>query len=309
MRVTGADKWEGHRKQPSLRNLAATPGLNRVYHIVPMPELPEVESIKRYLVAQNIPNSTIQRVEIGWPDSIAAPAADIETFANRVSRKRINTINRRGKYIVSTLSDQHDTESHLVLHMGMTGSLHVRNPSDPPVKYRRAAIFLEDNRRIELNDYRRWGKLWALDNPSDAYPNLGPEPWDLTPDEFANRLRPRRSRIKPALLDQSIIAGVGNIYADESLHQTGISPLRRANRISTQRLTRLHANIIDTLNHAIQFISTHPSQDGSPYVVDAYDDRMRITRTPNSPCPTCQHPISSRQISGRTAYHCPKCQH
>ena len=274
-----------------------------------MPELPEVESIKRYLIAQNIPNSTIQRVEIGWPDSIAAPASDIETFANRVSRKRITSINRRGKYIVSTLSDQQDTQSHLVLHMGMTGSLHVRNPSDPPVKYRRAAIFLHDDRRIELNDYRRWAKLWALDDPTEAYPNLGPEPWDISPADFANRLRSRRTRIKPALLDQAIIAGVGNIYADEALHHTGISPLRRTNRISTLRLTQLHANIISTLNHAIQFITTHPSQDGSPYVVDAYDDRMTLTRNPNSPCPTCHQPTKNTKISGRTAYHCPKCQH
>lgn len=286
-----------------------TPQQNRVYHIVPMPELPEVESIKRYLIDQKIPNAIIQRVEIGWPDSIVVPANDIESFANRISHKRISNITRRGKYIVSTLFDQQDTQSHLVLHMGMTGSLHVRNASDPPVRYRRAAIFLDDTRRIELNDYRRWAKLWALDDPSLAYPKLGPEPWDITPTDFATRLRSRRLRIKPALLDQSIIAGVGNIYADESLHRTGISPLRRTNRISTQRLTQLHHNIIKSLNRAINHITTHPSEDGSPYVVDAYDDRMRITRTPNSPCPTCHQPTKNTKIAGRTAYHCPNCQH
>ena len=274
-----------------------------------MPELPEVESIRRYLVASNIENTTIERVEIGWPDSVVSPVADIEAFATRVSRKRIANINRRGKYIIALLSGGLGTESHLVLHMGMTGSLHVRDLDEPPVQYRRAAIYLDDNRCIELNDYRRWAKLWAVDDPAIAFPYLGPEPWDLTSSQFVNRFRTRRTRIKPALLDQAIMAGVGNIYADEALHRTGISPLRRCNRVSNKRLIDLHSNVIAVLKHAIQFISSHPSSDGSPYVVDAYDARMRITRTPASPCPTCQHPIKSRKIAGRTAYYCVNCQH
>ena len=274
-----------------------------------MPELPEVESIRRYLVANNIENTTIERVEVGWQDSIAAPKADIEAFADSVSGKRIASINRRGKYLVSTLFDQRGAQSHLVLHMGMTGSLHIRNQDQDSVKYRRAAIFLEDNRRIELNDYRRWAKLWAVDDPSSAFPRLGPEPWNLSPNEFAERIRSKRSRIKPALLDQNILAGVGNIYADESLLRTGISPLRRCNRISTERLRRLHANIIAVLEHAINYISTHPSKDGSPYVVDAYDDRMRVQRRPDSLCPDCTELVTSRRIAGRTAYYCRACQH
>ena len=106
-----------------------------------------------------------------------------------------------------------------------------------------------------------------------------------------------------------LIAGVGNIYADESLHRSGISPLRRCNRISVARLVDLHTSIIAVLEHAIEFISTHPSEDGSPYVVDAYDERMRVQRSPNSACPDCGNPVSSRRIAGRTAYYCPACQH
>ena len=274
-----------------------------------MPELPEVESIRRYLVANNIENTTIERVEVGWQDSIAAPKADIEAFADSVSHKRITSINRRGKYLIAALSDGHSAQSHLVLHMGMTGSLHIRNPNEDSVRYRRASFHLDDNRRIELNDSRRWARMWAVANPSMAFPRLAPDPWDISPSQFVERLRAKRSRIKPTLLDQSIIAGVGNIYADESLLRTGISPLRRCNRISTERLRRLHANIIAVLEHAIQFISTHPSEDGSPYVVDAYDDRMRVQRRPDSPCPDCPEPVTSRRIAGRTAYYCPACQH
>ena len=212
-----------------------------------MPELPEVESIRRYLVASNIQGATIQRVEIGWPDSIAAPAADIEAFANKVSNTQIGPLDRRGKYLVSPLIDRNESQSHLVLHMGMTGSLHVRNPDDDPVRYRRAAFYLNDDRRIELNDSRRWARLWAVDDPTIAFPRLGPEPWDLTPDQFADRIRSKRSRIKPTLLDQSLIAGVGNIYADEALLSTGISPVRRCNRISLTRLHQLHTKILAVL--------------------------------------------------------------
>ena len=274
-----------------------------------MPELPEVESIRRYLVSNDVNGRCIERVEVGWPDSIAAPASDIETFANRVSYKRITALGRRGKYLIATLADNLDTTSHLVLHMGMTGSLHIRNPNEGPVRYRRAAIFLDDNRRIELNDSRRWARIWAVPEASMAFPRLAPDPWDLSPPVFVERIRAKRSRIKPTLLDQSLIAGVGNIYADEALHRTGISPLRRCNRISAARLQQLHSNIIVVLEHAIEFISTHPSEDGSPYVVDAYDERMRITRNSTSRCPDCNQLVTSRRIAGRTAYYCPACQH
>ena len=274
-----------------------------------MPELPEVESIRRYLVSKQLEGKKIERVEVGWADSVAPPLRDIEGFANAVSGKRIGSIDRRGKYLIAPLGDSDHTSSNLVLHMGMTGSLHIREPGETPVRFRRAALYLDDGRRIELNDSRRWARLWCAEKPEHAFPNLGPEPWDLTPSEFAQRVKSKRSRVKPALLNQNLVAGVGNIYADESLHRTGISPLRRCNRISVARLENLHVAIIAVLEHAIGFISTHPSPDGSPYVVDAYDERMRVTRGSKSNCPDCGQAIVSRSIAGRTAYYCLRCQH
>ena len=274
-----------------------------------MPELPEVESIRRYLVSKQLEGKKIQRVEVGWSDSVAAPPHDIEGFANAISGKRIGNFDRRGKYLIVPLQVGSVTSSHLILHMGMTGSIHIREPGEIPVRYRRAILYLDDGRRIELNDSRRWARLWFAEKPEHAFPNLGAEPWDLTPREFAHRVKSKRSRIKPALLDQNLVAGVGNIYADESLHRSRISPLRRCNRISVERLEILHSAIIAVLDHAIEFISTHPSADGSPYVVDAYDERMRVTRGRESGCPDCGQSIVSRSISGRTAYYCPRCQH
>ncbi len=273
-----------------------------------MPELPEIESIRRYLTKSGIEGRRIKRVEVGWADSVAAPAGDVEEFANSVSNRRIGTLGRRGKYLTAPLFDAHDNQNYLVLHMGMTGSLHVRRAEEASVRYRRAAIYMDDMRRIELNDSRRWARLWAIDDPISAMPRLGPEPWDLTPAEFATRVRVKRARIKPALLDQSLVAGVGNIYADESLHRAGISPLRRCNRISAARLHDLHGRIVDVLDHAIEFISSHPSEDGSPYVVDAHDERMRIARNSESRCPDCTAAVTSRRIGGRTAYYCSVCQ-
>ena len=159
-----------------------------------MPELPEVESIRRYLVSNDLSGRCIERVEVGWPDSIAAPASDIETFANRVSHKRITALSRRGKYLIATLSDDLDATSHLVLHMGMTGSLHIRNPNEDTVRYRRATIFLDDNRRIELNDSRRWARMWAVADPSMAFPRrLAPDPWDICHQQNSLRTPPRQT--------------------------------------------------------------------------------------------------------------------
>ncbi len=274
-----------------------------------MPELPEVESIRRYLSASGIEGIAIERVEVGWADSIAAPFGDVEAFANAISGKSIDRFGRRGKYLLTPLIGGSSDDLNMVMHMGMTGSLHVRAPDDDAVRYRRAALFLEDGRRIELNDSRRWARLWAVTEASMAFPRLAPDPWDMSSGEFVERLRIKRSRIKPTLLDQSIIAGVGNIYADEALHRTGISPLRRCNRISVQRLRTLHSAILSVLEHAIEFISSHPSPDGSPYVVDAYDERMRISRGTESKCPECGTSITSMSIAGRTAYYCRDCQH
>ena len=274
-----------------------------------MPELPEIESIRRYLVANGIEGSRIERVEVGWSDSVAAPDRDIEGFANGVSGARIGKLGRRGKYLILPLESSGRGERYLVLHMGMTGSLHIRNQGEESVRFRRAAVFLGDGRRIELNDSRRWARLWCVNDATDAFPRLAPEPWDMRPEELADRLRSKRSRIKPTLLDQSVIAGVGNIYADESLIRSGISPLRRCNRISVARIKHLHQSIIEVLDHAIGYISTHPSEDGSPFVVDAYDDRMRIKRrTKDATCPMCRSKLTSQRIAGRTAYCCRKCQ-
>ncbi len=273
-----------------------------------MPELPEVEAIRRYLMAENIVGRRFARIEIGWPKSIVRPAADAEAFSELATGRRIGSLGRRGKYLIFPLIEN-DEDRFLVMHMGMTGSLHMRHESAPALPHVRTVLWMDDRRRIEFNDPRKWGRLWCIGNLDEAMSRLGPEPVDISDDGFAARAQRRRTRIKPALLDQSLIAGVGNIYADEALHRARISPLRRANRVSRERLSSLHRAIADILDHAVEFIASHPSEDGSPYVVNAHDGRMLISRRSGSECPRCRITISRRRINGRTAYYCHSCQH
>ncbi len=258
-------------------------------------------------MAQRIEGRRFTRIEIAWPNSIVSPRSDAEAFVDMVIGPRIGKIGRRGKYLILPLID-HCAKRFMLLHMGMTGSLHVRSGAEPELRHTRTIFWMDDSRRIELNDPRKWAKLWMSYDSDAVLSRLGPEPKDISEEEFAARVARRRSRIKSLLLDQSLIAGVGNIYADEALHRAGISPLRRSNRISRNRLQELHSAIIETLDHAVRFIALHPSPDGSPYVVNAYDGRMRLSRNDVGRCPVCAAQIKRRRINGRTAFYCISCQ-
>ncbi len=269
-----------------------------------MPELPEIEALRRYLVAERICGRVIAGVYANWPgvENTFDGTAGLASLPNR----RIESIERHGKQLLLPLD-----EGVLGLHMGMTGRLVVLRPDDEPLRYARYTFYLDDERRIELDDVRRWAAARLVESAEELTGNLGPDALDpgFTELEFAERVRGRRSSIKALLMDQSVLAGVGNIYADEALHRAGISPARRAHRISKARLGRLHEAIVETLNGAVRFISDHPNEDGSPFVVDAYDDRMRLRRKRGSVCPDCGRPVKSQKFGGRTAYYCTGCQH
>jgi len=268
-----------------------------------MPELPEVENLRRYLISEAVPGLSVVSVDVAAARTIRTPS--VEDFVLGLSGRRVVEIGRRAKYIDVALD-----RGHLVLHMGMTGSLRVSSGDDEPLRFAHTLFHLDDGRRIELNDPRKWASVWLVDRFEDALPNIGPEPLDMsfTPEEFAQRVSRRRSPIKAVLLDQAVIAGVGNIYADEALLRAGISPSRRAHRISEQRLSRLLDEIRNSLARAINYIGDNPLDDGRPFVVDAFDDRMQILRKPGSVCPQCGAVLKTKVIGGRTAYFCGGCQ-
>lgn len=268
-----------------------------------MPELPEVESLRRYLVANEVRGRTISEVEARWP-GIENSLDGMGGLAELPGR-RVESIDRHGKQLIVHLNS-----GVLGLHMGMTGSLVVRHPEDEPLKYAHTTLYLDDERRIELTDPRRWASVVLVEHSAELTGSLGPDALDpnFTADSFIERISGRRVAIKPLLLDQRVLAGVGNIYADEALHRAGISPLRRSNHISRERLARLHVAIRETLESATDYIVAHPAKDGRPLVVDAYDGRMMVPRRRGEPCPSCGRPIRSHAFNNRTAYYCPACQ-
>ncbi|NQW18346.1 MAG: bifunctional DNA-formamidopyrimidine glycosylase/DNA-(apurinic or apyrimidinic site) lyase [Chloroflexi bacterium] len=268
-----------------------------------MPELPEVENLRRYLIAEHVPGQVISSVDVAWARTIKLPS--IEDFVLDMPGRRVVDINRRAKYLDVALD-----KGHLVLHMGMTGSLRVSSPGDERMRFAHTVFHLADGRRIELNDPRKWASVWLVDKLEDALPEIGPEPLDtsFTADEFVRRVSKRRSPIKAVLLDQAVIAGVGNIYADEALLRAGIAPSRRAHRIAEHRLAALLEEIRISLARAINYIGENPLDDGRPFVVDAFDERMQILRKPGSDCPQCGRALRTKVIGGRTAYYCGECQ-
>jgi formamidopyrimidine-DNA glycosylase len=193
----------------------------------------------------------------------------------------------------------------------MTGRLGIMAPYEESFRYRRLSLFFDDERRLELDDVRRWAMVRLEDDAEAFTGGMGPDALnpEFTPAEFVERVSAKRSPIKSVLLDQKVLAGVGNIYADEALLMVGITPSRRADQISVTRLESLHNTIVGVLENALSFIESQPDDQGRPYVIDAQDDRMQITRKPGAPCPQCEAALKSRKFGGRTAYYCPYCQH
>ena len=269
-----------------------------------MPELPEVEAIRHYLTSNNVIGARLQAFNAG------VGVVQTDTVSNDICGSTITRIDRRGKYIIIGMEKPDAREFRLIMHMVMTGSLHLRTPNQlARLRHIRATIELQDGSCILLNDPRRWAKVWIVAHKDSApTDNLGPELSDISPPDFAAMVRQRRQLIKPALLDQKLVAGIGNIYADEALHKARITPTRRASNISTQRLHTLHSAICDVFQHATRYIIDHPAPDGSPYVVDAHDARFLLQRRGRGSCPNCNESLTRTRIAGRTTIYCQTCQ-
>lgn len=268
-----------------------------------MPELPEVESLRLYLAGQELIGRTVVDVSADWPG--IKNSEDGLGGLSHLPGRRITGFSRTGKNLIVRLD-----RGVLWLHMGMTGRLAVMYPSDEPFRFARVTFFLDDERRIELDDPRRWAGVRLEESEADLLLNVGPDALaaELTLDEFVQRVKRKRSRVKAVLMDQSVLAGVGNIYADEALHRAGIHPARRADRISEKRLADLYFAVRTSLLQSLRYIVDHPDERGRPYIVDAYDDRMRLQRKKSATCPDCTTALQTRKIGGRTSYFCPQCQ-
>jgi formamidopyrimidine-DNA glycosylase len=268
-----------------------------------MPELPEVETIKNDL-APLLVGRVFTDVTLYWPRAVLKPSPG--EFRSRLVGQAIKGLERRGKYLVFRLCDG----EALILHLRMSGSLLLRSPSDAD-GFVRTVFHLDNGQELRFSDVRKMGVMWLVKDEKDVIGKLGPEPFDLsfTPEAMAQHLSQRSAPIKSVLMDQSFVAGLGNIYADEALFEARIHPGRRAKELSYQEVERLHQAIRSVLEQAIAnrgtSISNYVDPAGRP---GSNQYSLRLPRHAGEPCTVCHTYIERLRLGGRSAYFCPRCQ-
>jgi formamidopyrimidine-DNA glycosylase len=280
-----------------------------------MPELPEVETVVRDLRPQ-LSGRRVESVRLTKDPAILGRLIRYPTasqFARRLKGRTIRSVERRGKYIVMPLDQD---GRRLIVHLGMTGHLRVWEPEEKPVKHTHFRALLDSGAELRYDDQRQFGRL-LLGTQEElvaarAFPaKLGPEPihGDLTEAEFAALIKARRRPVKSALLDQSFLAGVGNIYADEACFLAGIRPSRWTYRLTARERRALYSAIQEVLEKSI-------AARGSSIInyVDAFglrgqnQERLLVYGRSGEPCLRCGTPLLGTRLAGRGTVYCRKCQ-
>lgn len=282
-----------------------------------MPELPEVETVRRGL-ARVTPGHRIEGGEVLLPRSIGAPSPETAFLAGLIG-STLNDWQRRGKYLLGQLTQFNGSPGgYLGVHLRMTGQLLWLDPKTPVQSHCRVRLWLSEHHELRYVDQRTFGRLWwvppgiAPDTVMTGLRTLGPEPFA---DSFSvaylrQRLARSRRPIKNALLDQTLVAGIGNIYADEALFLSGLCPLTPSDRIGLQRLQRLHSAIRKVLTTSIESGGTTFSDYRDIYGINGnYGGVAWVYDRDGEPCKVCATPIRRLKLAGRSAHYCPQCQH
>jgi formamidopyrimidine-DNA glycosylase len=274
-----------------------------------MPELPEVETIARG-VDQRIRGD---RIETTWFSGKSEPfKTPAQAMAKALAGRRIERVHRVGKHIVFDLAE---TPLQWIVHLGMTGRLLVAEPETPIPPHTHGILHLASGKELRFVDPRRFGRMELHGNPTKKvefkrFAGPGREPLTISADDFAALFRHRRTPIKAALLNQKLLHGVGNIYADESLFRAGIRPRRMAHNLKRAELDRLHSAVQTVLTEAISLGGSSVSD-----YVDAAGVRgffqleHRVYLRTGEPCLICATPISRILLAGRGTHFCSNCQH
>jgi formamidopyrimidine-DNA glycosylase len=293
-----------------------------------MPELPEVETIARGL-DKRIAGDTIESVWLGdKPQPLKSPAAEI---ADVLEHSRIERVRRVGKHIVFDLTGPkahvsktakrgapvgreapvHD-RAQWIVHLGMTGQLLIATPATPTDKHTHAVLKLESGRELRFVDYRRFGRLAVarLDEQQNAgFGAPGLEPLETDLEQFIPLFHKRKTPIKSALLNQKLLSGVGNIYADESLFRAKVRPRRRASSLTRAEFQKLHKGLQQVLREAIKAggssVSDYVDAEGRE---GFFQLKHYVYGREGKPCRVCKTPIKRVIIAGRSSHYCPHCQ-
>ena len=272
-----------------------------------MPELPEVETVRRGLAAQITGRTFTGLSYLEWPRTIEAPTPD--ELARRIAGRRVVAVDRRAKFLLIAL----DNDEALTIHLRMTGQVTIAPHDAPRDRFERVALAFADGDELRFSDIRRFGRIALYDRDALAarFRDLGPEPLgdDWARDDFVAALGRRRTRLKPLLLDQSFLAGLGNIYVDESLFRAGLHPLTIAAEVPPERAARLHATIREVLGEAIASGGTTFSNYRDAFGNEGdYYERRRVYGRTDEPCPNCGTAITRIVVGGRGTHFCPRCQ-
>jgi len=285
-----------------------------------MPELPEVETVARGL-AKRVSGDTIESVWLGSkPEPLKSPASEIVAT---LESKRIANVRRVGKHIVIDLENGGRASSRAekkkadkgvrptqanaqwIVHLGMTGRMLVCQPDDDVEKHTHAIAKLRSGRELRFVDPRRFGRL----SVTHGFQAPGSEPLEVELERFVSLFHGRKTPIKSALLNQNLLSGVGNIYADESLFRSKIRPRRRASSLSKEDLRRLYLAVQEVLKEAIKLggssISDYVDADGEE---GFFQLQHRVYGREGEPCLVCKTPIKRIVIAGRSSHYCPHCQ-
>ena len=272
-----------------------------------MPELPEVETVKETLKPKLL-NRTIKSVDIHYPGIIEYPSN--EKFKTNIKNQKINNLSRKGKWIIIELDNY-----YLLSHLRMEGKYFFKTSKDELLKYEHVVFKLNNNTELRYHDVRKFGKMWLIEksqiNEIGPLTELGLEPWDknLTPSYLKEKFKNKKIPIKTTILDQSIITGIGNIYANEILFMSKINPLKKANSLTETELQKIIDNTKLELEAAIKkggtTIRSYTSVDG---VHGLFQQELFIHGKENEKCPTCGTKIIKEKVGGRGTYYCPNCQ-
>ncbi|MCJ7695799.1 MAG: bifunctional DNA-formamidopyrimidine glycosylase/DNA-(apurinic or apyrimidinic site) lyase [Anaerolineaceae bacterium] len=276
-----------------------------------MPELPEVQTILNSLVqgdstTPSIIGQCIQSVELFWHKTIS----DLEPaqFINLLINRQITTAKRRGKYLNFEMD-----QNHLIIHLRMSGDLIIEpNFSKPGLivpqrKHDRVHIVFENGYRLAFNDTRKFGRIWLTDNPEGLFSRLGPDPLDasLSVNTFYSMLSSKKRQIKPLLLDQSFLAGLGNIYTDEALFLSRINPLQRSDSLTKEDASILLSGIRSVLNEGIK---RNGASIDWVYRGGQFQNYFKVYQKTGQNCVICKTPIKRIVVGQRGTHFCPECQ-
>jgi formamidopyrimidine-DNA glycosylase len=272
-----------------------------------MPELPEVEHAARGLGAQIAGRRIIAVTRLDWERMVETPA--VERFIALLEGRMVLAASRRAKWILLTLDDGWT----LALHLRMSGTVSVHGSAAQPDAYTHLVLLLDDGRQVFFHDTRKFGRARLLDAVGlaalDAAHGIEPLADAFTPSVLAERLRGRRARLKPLLLDQKVLAGIGNIYADEALWLAQLHPLRQSDSLSDDEVNRLHAGIrralLQGLEHGGSTLRDYRNSYGD---AGANQEHFNVYDRQGQPCPRCGTTIEKIFVGQRGTHLCPFCQ-